>query len=294
MRLGRHVISHPGARSGPVNTMGPYIVYLPRITIGLKAKERSLVPTLGSKKYWTGDFHPVVLRDLSDIIPLEVMEPRQRVNTTAVVAAAMALIFAYQDQQIPAKADTSILKDMAKFLEQYIPRRFLDGRDGTRMEMILRGLRRFILHVRPTKIIHPNEYDDDGRQDDHRAPVIKIEDTENLEPSIVGDNPMLYIEYPEAPSKSRKRGLDDVGERTTKRARPGHGLNPRHGSFLSNQYHPTSEMGGMRQLLEVTGLGSADIDRCLGLMAKGMSAKKAIDELGKGMLIPEPSIDVPR
>ena len=263
--------------------MGQYIVYLPRITIGLVPKERSLVPTAGSKKYWTGDYHPIDLRDLSDLIPLGMLTPGQRVNTAAVVAAATALVFAYQGKNVPREVDTPILKDMVRYLERYIPRKFFDGRDETRMEMFLHGLRRFILHIRPTKLVH---LDEDLRQHDHRTPVIKIEDTENTDPLLHDDSDMDYLEHPRDPPKSRKRGLDDSEERPTKRARPGQTLSRRHENFLSSQFHPTSETDGMRQMLEVAGLGGADIDRCLRFMAQGMSAKRAIDEIGKGLRLP--------
>lgn len=221
--------------------MGQYVVHLPPITIGLVPKERRLVPTAAPKKYWTGDCHPIDLRDLSDSIPLEMLTPGQRVNTTAAVTAATALVFVYQGKNVPREVDPPVLKDMVRYLERYIPRRFFDGRDETRIEMFLHGLRRFILHICPTKLVHRDE---DLRKHDHRTPVIKIEDTENTHPSLHDDSDMDYLENPSGPPKSRNRGLDDAEERPMKRARPGQALSPRHEiSFRARIILPRRRVG---------------------------------------------------
>lgn len=289
VRLGSHVISHPHARSGPVNTLGPYLVHLPRITIGLQPRERKIFPkpeqVAASLRRWTGDYHPAVLRELSDMVPIEMLTARQRTNTTAVVAAATALIFAYQGKNLPVKVDTPVLKDLVKYLERYIPKRFFDGKQGTRMEMFLRAVKRFLLHLAPRNLIHlDNEEELEPLQDFNRTPFIKLEDTEDMPPrriSSMDDPPHLL-----APPPSRKRGLDDAEERPTKRARPGQVLSPRNDNLLLNQYHPSTETAGMKQLLELAGLGAADVDRCLRFMAQGMSAKRAMAELGKHLRLP--------
>ena len=214
------------------------------------------------------------------MVPIEMLTARQRTNTTAVVAAATALIFAYQGKNLPVGVDTPVLKDLVKYLEKYIPKRFFDGKQGTRMEMFLRAVKRFLLHLAPKNLIHLDNEDDLGPlQDFNRIPFIKIEDTENMPPRR--NSYMDDLEHLSAPPLSRKRGLDDAEERPTKRARPGQGLSPRHDNFLSNQYHPSTETAGMKQLLELAGLGAADVDRCLRFMAQGMSAKRAMAELGK-------------
>lgn len=288
VRLGSHVISHPNARSGPVNTMGPYLVHLPQITIGLQPKKKRTFTkpeqVAASIRMWTGDYHPAVLRELSDVIPIEMLTARQRTKTTAVVAAATALIFAYQGKEVPVKVDTPVLKDLITYLERYIPKRFLDGRQGTRMEMFLSGVRRFLLHLSPKTVIYLDDEDDLEQAQDFKTPFIKIEDTETMPPQR--HTYMDDFEQPSAPPRSRKRVLDDAEERPTKRARPGHGLSPRHDILLLNQYHPSTETAGMKQLLELAGLGAGDVDQCLRFMAQGMSAKRAMAELRKPLELP--------
>ncbi len=289
LRLGSHVISHPHARSGPVNTLGPYLVHLPRITIGLLPKERKILTkpqqVAASAKFWTGDYQPFVLRELGDLIPIEMLTLRQRTNTTAVVAAATALIFAYQAKEVPREVDTPVLKDMIRYLESYIPQRFFHGKQGTRMEMFLRGIKRFLMHLSPKNVIHlDNEDGVDAPQASDTMAIIKVEDTENMPP--LRDFDREDIDYPSAPPRSRKRNRDDTDERPTKRARPGQPLSSFHSNFTTSQNHPNTETAGMKQLLELAGLGASDIDQCLRWMAQGMSAKRAMAELGKDMRLP--------
>jgi hypothetical protein len=263
-------------------------VHLPQITVGAQPKRKKAFTkpeqVAASAKRWTGDYHPAELRELADMIPIEMLTSRQRTKTTAVVAAATALIFAYQGKQVPVKVDIPVLKDLVTYLERYIPKRFLDGKQGTRMEMFLRGVRRFLLHLTPKTVIQLDDDDLEPRHDLNKMPFIKVEDTENMPPQRHAY--MEDFEHPSAPPRSRKRGLDETEKRPTKRARPGQGLSPRHDNFLSNQYHPSTETAGMRQLLELAGLGPADVDRCLRCMAQGMSAKRAMAELGKPLQLP--------
>ena len=289
VRLGGHVISHPHARSGPVNTLGPYLVHLPRITVGLLPKERKIFTkpqqVAASTRRWMGDYHPSFLRELGDLIPIEMLTARQRTNTTAVVAAATALIFAYQAKEVPLKVDTPVLKDMVKYLESYIPRRFFHGKQGTRMELFLRGIKRFLMHLSPKNVIHlDNEDGVDALQGSNSMAIIKVEDTENMSPLREFDKD--DIGYPSAPPRSRKRNRDDTDERPTKRARPGQPLSSLRENFHASHNHPNTETAGMKQLLELAGLGTSDVDQCLRWMAQGMSAKRAMAELGKDMRLP--------
>ena len=287
-RLGHHVISHPRARSGPVNTLGAYLVYLPRITIGLAPKEKKLKKPqqiADTLRRWTGNYHPMVLRDLSDMIPLEMLTPRQRVKTTAVVAAASSLIFAYTGRRIPRKFETRILKDMVTYMERKIPTNYFRGKPGTKMEIFLRGLRRYLLHVTPRQVIPLDDEPDpepvafDGR-------MIKTEEAANNHLPVHHSNlDDSDFSHPSAPPRSRKRARSPTDDRPSKRTRPGQTITSRHENFLSTQY-ASSETAGLKQLLELAGLGAGDIERCLKLMGQGISARRAMEEMGRELRMP--------